>query len=365
MKFVGLRVCAVVASVVVVLAGLSLVRAGDEAEQPVTPTPAPTLTGKPMTLSRSVTHMLAERIARQVIEASPLADPASAAARDEAAERLARCSDLIGAAPGKILWGGFHPQQGYDPRAYRLNESSPLDFYQLSEFNPVVWAKLYLSTFMFTGTYEITEQGDFTVLALDCQFRRGLDPGEYPYPFWHSPNKWTAYVHAEQVLMIFETGRLVASMRRSPPPESLRLVKRRWDAEWTWTDAAGNPQPRVALFSYLFSPDNPHIAELDASYRALEEQFRANNCITCHAPDNRGKINDLLLLNYPNQSLIMRRTLVTVLEANEMPPGDPIAGEPKGIQDRRVHRTLIELARDFERKADAAFAFEQSRRAEE
>src|SRR5690606_12798486 len=113
---------------VVVLAGLSLVRAGDEAEQPVTPTPAPTLTGKPMTLSRSVTHMLAERIARQVIEASPLADPASAAARDEAAERLARCSDLIGAAPGKILWGGFHPQQGYDPRAYRLNESSPLDF---------------------------------------------------------------------------------------------------------------------------------------------------------------------------------------------------------------------------------------------
>lgn len=314
---------------------------------------------KPMVLPKPVEASLAERIAKRVIEACPMADPSDPRARDEAAERLAACTELLEAAGGRILWGGWHPDQGYDPDAYRLTETSRDDFFQLTEFYPLVWAKLYLSTFMFPGTYEIHQEGRLTVLSLDAKFRSELDAGEYPYPFWHSPNKWTAYVNCEKVLMIFEPGRLVASMRKSPDPVSLRLIKRPWDTKWDWTDSAGQFQPRVALYSYLFSKNNPHVAELDRSYREMANAFRENDCMSCHEPDNRSRINDLLLLNYPNQALIARRTLVAVLEDNQMPPGNRIAQEPTGIQDKAVLDHLIRLARAFERAADAAFAYEK------
>lgn len=314
---------------------------------------------KPMVLERPVEAMLAERIARQLVGSSPLAEPSDAKARDAAAEKLGGCTDLIEAANGRILWGGFHPDQGYDPAAYRLTSLSPTDYYQLTELNPVVWAKLYLSTFMFPGPYQVRQEGRFTVLEIDAKFRGGLDPGEYPYPFWHSPVKWTLYMNAEKLLLIFEPGRLLAAMRRSPQPLALNLIKRPWDTKWTWTDKDGEPQPRVALFSYLFSADNPHVAQLDKNYRSLEKEFRDLNCTACHEPDNQSRINDLLLLNYPNQALIMRRSLVTVLEENQMPPGNKIAHEPKGISDQDARQRLLKLAKAFEKQADRAMAFEK------
>lgn len=317
----------------------------------------------PMNLKVPVEAMLAERIAKQIVAASPVADPADAKARDAAAEKLGACKDLLEAAHSRILWGGFHPEQGYDPSAYRLHDRSREDFFQLTELNPMIWAKLYLSTFMFPGPYSVRQEGRFTVLELDAKFRGGLDAGEYPYPFWHSPNKWTAYMNAEKVILIFEPGRLVASMRVSPNPLSVRLIKRQWDTKWVWTNDKGEPQPRVSLFSYVFSKDNPHVAELDRSYRALESAFRDQNCMTCHAPDNQSRINDLLLLNYPNQALVMRRSLVTVLEDNQMPPGNELAHEPTGLQDPEVLKTLIKLAKEFEKQADDAFAYEQLREA--
>jgi hypothetical protein len=315
-----------------------------------------------MVLETPVEKVLAERLAKKIIAASPVADPADAKARDAAGEKLAACTELLDAAGTRILWGGFNPDQGYDPQAYRLDDRSHDDYFQLTEFNPMVWAKLYLSTFMFPGPYTIRQEGRFTVLEIDAQFRGGLDAGEYPYPFWHSPNKWTAYMNAQKVMLVFEPGRLVASMRVSPNPLSVNLIKRPWDTKWTWTNEKGEPQPRVSLFTYLFSKDNPHIADLDKTYRALEAQFRAQECTLCHAPDNQSRINDLLLLNYPNQALVMRRTLVAVLEDNQMPPGNRIAQEPTGIQDPHVREDLIKLAKAFEEEADAAFAFERGKK---
>lgn len=339
----------------------SLVIASAEPTAPgATPPPAKP---KPMVLKTPIQDVVAERLAKQIIAASPMADPKDAAARDVAAGKLAECSELIEAAGSRILWGGFNPAQGYDPEAYRLIDTSDDTAFQLTELNPAVWAKLYLSTFMFKGTYSVRREGRFTVLELDAQFRAGLDPGEYPYPFWHNPNKWTAYVNAEKVALVFSTGRLVSAMRVAPDPLSLNLIKRDWDARWTWTNEKGEPQPRVALFSYLFSKDNPHVADLDASYRRLETTFREQNCMSCHEPDNRSRINDLLLLNYPNQALIARRSLVAVLEENKMPPGNELAHEPTGIQDDAVRQELIGLAREFEKRADAAFAYERLRRA--
>lgn len=312
-------------------------------------------------LDRPVEAMLAERIAKELIAASPIAPAGDAKARDRAADRLSQCKELMECAGARILWGGFNPAQGYDPDNYRLDTLSPFDYFQLTEFVPVVWAKLYLSTFMFPGPYTIHKEGRFTVLELDAQFRDGLDPGEYPYPFWHSPNKWTAYVNVQKVMFIFEPGRLIAAMRRSPDPIAIKQIRRPWDTKWLWTDADGNPQPRVALFTYLFSKDNPHVSELDRSYRALEKNFREQDCMMCHEPDNRGRINDLLLLNYPNQALIMRRTLLTILEDNSMPPGDPLTQTAAGVANHRVLDEMKKLAREFERAADAALAFEKTR----
>jgi hypothetical protein len=337
-----------------------------------TATPRPPAPGntkpQPMVMAKSVEHLRAERIAKALIAASPVADPADTAARDAAAEKLAACDDLIKAAGGsggngRILWGGFNPAQGYDPIAYRLSDRAHDDYFQLTEFVPVVWAKLYLSTFMFPGPYTIRQEGTFTVLELDAKFREAMPPGEYPYPFWHSPNKWTAYVKVEKVMFIFEPGRLVAAMRKSPDPVSIEQIRRPWDTKWQWTDDKGNPQPRVSLYSYLFAKDNPHVAPLEKTYRELEKTFRAQNCMMCHEPDNRSRINDLLLLNYPSQALIARRSLVTILETNAMPPGDELAHEPEGIRDKAILTDLTRLAKLFEKQADDAFAYEQSRAA--
>lgn len=327
------------------------------------PDGAPKAKPKPMVLKKPIQDIVAERIAKQLIAASPVVDPANAAARDEAGCRLADCADLMEAAGTRILWGGFNPAQGYDPDAYRLIDTSDDTAFQLTELNPTVWAKLYLSTFMFKGAYTMRTEGRFTVLELEAEFRGKLDPGEYPYPFWHNPNKWTAYVNAEKVALVFSSGRLLSAMRVAPDPLSLKLIKRDWDAQWTWTNEKGEPQPRVALYSYLFSKDNPHVADLDASYRRLEKTFRDQNCLSCHEPDNRSRINDLLLLNYPNQALIARRSLVAVLEDNKMPPGNELAHEPTGIQDEAVRKELITLAQEFERTADAAFAYERLKKA--
>jgi hypothetical protein len=290
-----------------------------------------------------------DRIAHEMLQASPVADPADARARDEAAEKLSRAQELLGASGERILWGGFDPQKGYDPKANTLTELSPL-----------VWAKVYLSTFEFAGPYEVRHEGPYTVLEITARFRDRLDSGDYPYPFWHSAKKWRAYVNTRALLLVFEHDRLVAGYRR-PAPDSDGVAARNWDSRWRWTDAEGNELPRVALFTYLLSPDNPWLTRLDRAYRDLEVEFRGNNCVTCHSPDNPAKASPLLLLDFPNQALVARHTLVETLRGNKMPPADPRAHKEAGMADSAVREQLIVLAEEFRRDADAALAFEKTR----
>jgi hypothetical protein len=287
-----------------------------------------------------------DRIAHELLEASPLADPADAKARDEAAEKLSRAQDLLGASAERVLWGGFDPQKGYDPKANTLTELSP-----------IVWAKIYLSTFEFAGPYEVRREGPYTVLEIAASFRDGLDSGDYPYPFWHSAKKWRAYVNTRALLLVFEHDRLLAAYRR-PAPDAQGVAARTWDSRWRWTDAEGHELPRVALFTYLLSPDNPWLTRLDHAYRDLEVKFRGNNCVTCHSPDNPAKTSLLLLLGFPNQALVARRTLVETLRDNRMPPADPAAHKEAGVADSTAREELIVLAEEFRRDADSALAFE-------
>ena len=294
---------------------------------------------------------LPEQIARQLAEASPLADPGDAGARDVAAAKLARCRDFTEAAGERILWGGCDPVKGFDPRTYSL-----------TEFDPLVWLKLYASTLMFTGEHEVRAEGRYTVLEMKAKFRSNLDPGDYPYPFWHSPKKWQAYIDLASLVVLFEGDKIAAVYRTSKSDPAKPPVERKWDEKWHWTDAAGKEQPRVALFSYMFAADNPHRASVDESYRRLEARFRAQDCTSCHAPDNAGKARELLLLNFPNQSLAGRRKLVEMLAEKKMPPEDIEKNHPAGIADDAVRTELIRLAQTFVKEADAAVAFESSRK---
>ncbi|HXU32177.1 MAG TPA: hypothetical protein VN851_16530 [Thermoanaerobaculia bacterium] len=296
--------------------------------------------------SAAVDEALPARIAQGLAQLSPPADLSDPRARDAAGDKLSRFEPLLGAAGNRILWGGFDPAKGYDPDAYTL-----------TEFVPMVWAKMYLSTYTFPGPYQVRQEGKFRVAEVAAKFRNNLDSGDYPYPFWHSAKKWQAYVDTEAVLLVFDQDRLIAAFRKAAPTTT--VVEKPWDGRWRWTDANGVEQPRVALYSYLFSKGNPEVANLEIRYRKMEQAFREESCTSCHAPDNPAKANPLLLLNFPNQALAGRHELVKILRDNEMPPADEKKGVKAGIHDEATRQALIELAKEFETAADAALAYEK------
>jgi mono/diheme cytochrome c family protein len=290
------------------------------------------------------------RIGKGLTQLSPPADPADAWARDEAARKLSHFDALASTLGDVVLWGGYDAKKGYDPKGYTL-----------TEFYAPTWVKLYLSTFMFSGTPVLAHEGDLDVVEVPAKFRGNLEPGDYPYPFWHSAEKWRAYKNTDAVVLVFRGEKIVAAYRKVGDAPSSDGPERPWDGQWKWTAADGSQQPRVALFTYLFSPENPKVAPLEAAYRSLEETFRGQNCTSCHAPDNKSKMKPLLLLNYPNQALAARHALVETLGYNLMPPEDKEKGTHEGIADPQVRQGLIDRAKAFEKAADDALAFEQER----
>lgn len=289
-----------------------------------------------------------ERIALAIAEASPPADPADRHARDAAGDRLARCKELIDAAGESLVWGGFNEKQGYDPAASKL-----------TIFNSRVWAKLYLSTFMFPGPHEVRQEGQYTVLEMEAKFRDGLDAGDYPYPFWHSAKKWQGYLDVRRIAFVFDGDLLIAAYRQPVHDPAQPMANRSWDGKWQWTGPSGESEPRASLYKYLLSPENPHTAQLETAYRNLEERCRAQACMSCHAPDNTAQSAKLYMLNYPNQALVARHELVKVLKEDKMPPLDITTGKPAGLHDDAVRTELLRLAEVFEKEADAALKFEQ------
>jgi len=270
-------------------------------------------------------------------------------ARDACGERLAQSEIMRTRMREPFLWGGQKVAGDYD-----------LEHFPSNRFNPLAWRKMYLSLFMFEGSYRVERAGDQIILRLPAQFRGQLDAGEYPYPFWHSEKKWDAYNYATEVILVYKDGKLRGAFRSAITDPSRPKVARTWDQKWSWFRPAAsheaNPQiePRVTLYSSLFTPQNPHVKELDSAYRKLALGFNQYKCFECHTPGNDAKMNMLEFFNYPNQALAGRNRIITVLEENSMPPID-------GIGNPRDRQTLLEMARDFKRIADEALTFEQEK----
>jgi hypothetical protein len=245
-----------------------------------------------------------------------------------------------------FIWGGQEKAGDYD-----------LEHVASNRFNPLTWRKMYLSLFMFDQNYRVERVGDQTILRLAAHFRGQLDAGEYPYPFWHSEKKWDAYNYSTEVILVYREGKLHGAFRSAETDRSRPKMARTWDHKWQWfTPGASHEgdsqaEPRVTLYSSLFTPHNPHVKELDSAYRKLALGFNHFKCFECHTPANDSKMNMLEFFNYPNQALAGRNRIIAVLEENSMPPID-------GIENPRDRQTLLELARDFKRVADEALTFE-------
>jgi hypothetical protein len=138
----------------------------------------------------------------------------------------------------------------------------------LTLLNSLVWRKLYLSLFAFTGEHSIEVLPDESrLLRLGAKFRP-LAASEYPYPFWHSAAKWRSYQQTSQVALLFKGGKLLAGYRNSQVDPNKPVIDRTWSGFWT-TDDTGNLQPRTSLYGYLLSPSNPDLVSLDRAYKAL------------------------------------------------------------------------------------------------
>jgi len=291
-------------------------------------------------------EMFAESLAKELVAACPLAGTGDTSARNTCADNLTKLETLRDSMNEPFFWGSQKAGTGYE---YGLS--------QRTDFNPLVWRRMYLSTYMFSGEYLVEKTDNFTILHLPNQFRNELDVGDYPYPFWHAPEKWTSYQQATELLFFIKNGKILGALRSETKDPARPMVDHMWDGKWQWTDPGGEIEPYVTLYTYLFSPNNPHVAKLDTAYRALEEEMRANQCQTCHSPDNASKMNPLELFNYPNQALTARHDLVKELVENSMPPQNTMS-IPVGIADPATRDKLKGLAETFAAAADEALSYE-------
>jgi hypothetical protein len=266
------------------------------------------------------------------------------AARQRCADGLTALAVLRDASRDPVLWGARRPGAGNDIHASRT-----------TQMNARVLRRMYLSTFVFEGEYRVEPTALGLVLHVPCHFRLALDPGDYPYPFWHSADKWRSYESSRELLFFIERGEVRAVLRSDERDEARPHVEHAWDGHWRWQSERG-AEPRDALYASLFSPANPHAVELDAAYRAFEQAQRAHACVSCHDPSNRAQQNPLELFSYPNQALTGRHDIVRELALNAMPPAT--AGAPAGIADQAERQRLLGLARRFAELGDRALAFE-------
>lgn len=297
-----------------------------------------------MTAPSNVNAELARELGRELAASCPRSAPDDAGARRRCADRLLRLDALHGRFAPFVLWGMQPAPHDYD-----------LEATVTTRFDPLVLRRLYWSTFMFEGGARLEQAGSRTVIRVPVRFRHALDPGDYPYPFWHSEKKWRSYQQTQALLFVLQAGRVVAVLRSAEQDASRAISHHACDRCVEWKADGAGP-PHVELYRFVLSANNPHVQAVDQAYRAFEQAQRRAQCMACHSPANPAHMNPLELFSYPNQALGARHTIVRVLEHNHMPPARE--GQPAGIRDEAYRLELLHLAREFAALGDRAFEFE-------
>ena len=299
----------------------------------------------------AVEHFIGTLI-RQTATACPLTSPADQAALDRCRAALYGDSAFRRGIAPVVLWGRPSP----DGR--RLRDTT------LTQFAPDVMSGLYMPLFMFTGDYEITfDPAERLYRArAPALFRNALDPGQYPYPFWHDAKKWADYQAANEVTFWVDPAKVKvvimqfsARGKSDPRLTSVPHTQPAFDGKWMWTDSAGQSQPRPTLFVGLMRSNNPYLGQLESSFRDLAGELRKGSCHECHAPDNYSGTKRLILMQTPAHAAGEIKRIMRSVRENKMPLDD--AGLYKDLEPA-IKAALLKYGAAFESLVDAAHDWE-------
>jgi hypothetical protein len=294
------------------------------------------------------------QLALELPAVCPLAHPGDQKAFDDCRQALFQDSTLRRYVNTILLWGRPKPGE-------TLKDTT------LTQFAPEVWTGLYAPLFMFDGTWHLTyDEGEQLYQArLGVLFRNSLDPGQYPYPFWHSAKKWNDYQKANTLVLWLspQSGRIVVGQftndgHEHPGLKSEPISPPPFEGQWMWTDASGNTQPAPTLFQGLFSNDNPYLRTLEPAYRELANAMRTGHCNDCHVPNNPGGMSRLVLLQTPVHAASEIKRLMRSVRDNEMPIDDTLLYHEI---DPDTRAALLDYGVVFEDLVDAARAWEAAR----
>jgi len=291
----------------IAVASIGLARLGDEGKPPDLPI-----------------HGLAKSLATELANICPLVEADDQRAFDTCRQSLFRSKSLPLAKV--VLWGT--EQKG-----------KLVKHMELTEFDSEMWSGLYLSLWMFTGKWQIAydETENQNVILLQTKFRNRLDPGQYPYPFWHSTAKWNDWQNATALKVHLDpSGERVFALLRSKSGERVAgnypdIAPRAFDGQWRWPGADGVLEPRVTLFEGLYRKDNPYLLDLERSYQDFANEMRRSTCIGCHVPNNPTKMRRLVLLQTPAHAAAEIERVIKAVQENKMPYeewGDPAYLDP-------------------------------------
>lgn len=235
----------------------------------------------------------------------------------------------------------------------------------LTQLNPDTVSGLYMPLFMFDGQYKINynEKEKLYQVTLGVAFRNRLQPGQFPYPFWHEANKWNAYENAHSMLLWISpdlgTVRVVQFSVAGEPVEgaaSGKATPPAFDGKWLWTDAQGRTQPAVTLFDGLYQDRNPYKGRLDQTYRDFAITLRESQCFSCHVPDNPDKMKRLVLLQSPAHASAEITRVLKAIREQKMPLDEQGIEKPL---DMALANRLLEKGSAFESVVHAAKQWEQ------
>jgi hypothetical protein len=302
--------------------------------------------------SRTQLETLAATIASQLAAACPMAAPDNVLAFSQCVSAMKKDRSIP--FGDRLLWGGDQPQQIIRKKA-------------LTNFQKDVFQLMYLPLFAFTGEWSVThdDRDDVEIIHIGAVFRNRLPPGEYPYPFWHSADKWGDYEVAHGINFYMDAGKVVAATRAREGSEIGRQGYAHYqppafDGKWSWTDPDGKPEPRVSLFSNKYSPNNPFLPQLDTTYKAFALEIREGTCVRCHAPNNRSGMGQLILLQTPVHAAGEIGNVLKAVRAGDMPQND---FGLKSKLEEKLRDAILSLGGQFQEALAKAEQWEASQTA--
>jgi len=300
-------------------------------------------------------EQLISKAVGQLQDKCPVSPPDNQAAFDNCRQFLFRDASHIKdmMAFPVVLWGR------------QTDASLSLKDTNLTQFSSDILSGLYLPLFMFDGQYKVTfnEKEKMILATLHVAFRNRLQPGQFPYPFWHDSKKWSVYENARTLLLWIDpvsarirVAQFAATGDAMPGQPNGKAQTPAFNGQWLWTDQNGQTQPAVTLFDGLYRKDNPFKPQLDKTYREFAISLRESQCLSCHVPNNPEKMKRLVLLQSPaHASAEIQRVLKSVKE-KKMPLDN--LGLEKEL-DGPLMKALLDKGGEFEKVVNAAKEWER------